>query len=107
MAIPSHERERLDKLRALADRGATEGERNAAKLAIGRICKKYGVETPDEYAAEEPDIENMTFAEMRDYFGNLNEVLGEMLDDIGIIVPGSIQQTAAAFASMFAKSGKP
>lgn len=57
MNIPKHDRDRLDKLKALADRGATEGERKAAREAMDRIMAKYGYrrkEKPKRKAPPKP-----------------------------------------------------
>lgn len=45
--MPGRE-DRIAKLRILAERGATEGERTAAKKALERIGQRYVEDIPDE-----------------------------------------------------------
>lgn len=87
MNIPRGEMARLNKLKVLAERGATEGERQAARAAMDRIMAKYGyrrkpapdavADAPSDPAA--PDPSEMSFEELaawcRQSCNDINEAL--------------------------------
>jgi hypothetical protein len=51
-------REKLSRIYSLVNKGATEGERNAAKLALDRILKKYNL---DESVLQNIDLKQYSF----------------------------------------------
>lgn len=76
MNITKHDRARLDKLKALADRGATEGERKAAREAMDRIMAKYGYrrkEKPKRKAPPKPAEPAAGFRIVRGVHGSARE----------------------------------
>jgi len=40
-------KEKLIKIKTLAERGATEGEREATKYLFSKLCKKHGIKAED------------------------------------------------------------
>lgn len=40
-------KEKLLKIKTLAERGGTEGERESAKHLLGKLCKKHGIKPED------------------------------------------------------------
>lgn len=119
MNIPAHERARLDKLKALADRGATEGERPAARAAMDRIMEKYGYRRKQPEQAPTgaarpgtvPDFDNMSFEEMSARAAalclDLNELLAAINASVETINDSMADILAAAAEDIRGKSGKP
>lgn len=56
MDISLQDAERITKLKALVDRGATPGERQAARCAIDRIMSKYGHKPTIDHDEDIPDM---------------------------------------------------
>lgn len=119
MNIPAHERARLDKLKALADRGATEGERAAARSAMDRIMEKYGYRRKQPEQATTgaarpdtvPDFDNMSFEEMSARAAalclDLNELLAAMNASVEAFSRDIPDILKAAAENIRGKSGKP
>lgn len=119
MNIPAHERDRLDKLKALADRGATEGERAAARAAMDRIMEKYGYrrKQPNQATAgadrtcPTPDFDNMSFEEMCDRARalciDINELLANITASAEALNDSFADMLEMAAENIRGKSGKP
>lgn len=119
MNIPAHERARLDKLKAIADRGATEGERAAARAAMDRIMEKYGYrrkqpeQAPTGAARPDtvPDFDNMSFEEMSARAAalclDLNELLAAMNASVEAFIRDIPDILKAAAENINGNSGKP
>lgn len=93
MNITKHDRARLDKLKALADRGATEGERKAAREAMDRIMAKYGYrrkEKPKRKAPPKP-AEPATAGAAVSF-----EELDEAMRQLGIDINAFLAQVSAS-----------
>lgn len=114
MNIPARERARLDKLKALADRGATAGERAAARAAMDRIMEKYGYRRKQPEQAPTgaaPDFDNASFEEMcaaaRAMCLDLNELLASLTASAEAMSDSMADILEAAAENIRGKSGKP
>lgn len=109
MNIPSGEMPRLRKLKALAERGATPGERQAARDAMDRIMAKYGYRRkaaadPDPAASSEapaPDPMEMSMEDLAKWCANAGRELNEMLPDI----MKATEKMARDLADLYTKLG--
>lgn len=109
MNIPSGEMPRLRKLKALAERGATPGERQAARDAMDRIMAKYGYRRkaatdPDPAASSEapaPDPTEMSMEDLAKWCASVGMELNEMLANI----MKATEKMARDIADLYTKLG--
>lgn len=112
MSIPASERPRLEKLKALAERGATEGERAAARAAMDRIMAKYGYRrkqppSPDASPGTPASgIVELSFEDIAESCRACGVDLNELLASMAGTLSDLSAAIAAAAESVMGKSGK-